>query len=291
MGAQRSWVGAATLLTLAVSAHADNCDQAVKSVQIAQCLADDLRAADAQINIVYPRVMAALGENDRLTLKHAQRAWIKERDTACGLDEHQADRELWYQDLLHDYRKAVCATHYEADRTAELNRLLPSSSSPAPAVASAPAIGQAAGLYNVLSGVPLRTGRWYFEVTIDRSKISMIDPTVVWWGCRRDRTSIGSLTRVHGTDTNEPVQRGGIALDLVAGRLYVRKDGLWIEGAPGSSGGNDVTPGQPYQCGVETTVPITPLIEQGLVRVNFGNSNFEYGLPSGYSPLSSAPAR
>jgi hypothetical protein len=56
---------------------------------------------------------------------------------------------------------------------------------------------------------------------------------------------------------------------LDPGKLYVRKDGLWVEGAPGSSGGNDVMPGQPYQCGVETTVEITPLIEQGLVRVNF----------------------
>ncbi len=243
------------------------------------------------MNIAYQRAMSALGEKERLTLKHAQRAWIKERDTACGLDEHQTDRELWYQDVLHDYRKAVCATHYEADRTAELNGLPTGGSSPAPAVARAPDISQAPGRYNVFWEFPVRTGRWYFEVTIDRSKISVTDPTVVWWGCRRDRTSIGSLTRVHVTDTNEPIQHGGIALDLVAGKLYVRKDGLWVEGAPGSSGGSDVTPGQPYQCGVETTVELTPLIEQGLVRVNFGDSNFEYALPSGYAPLSSAPPR
>jgi hypothetical protein len=81
----------------------------------------------------------------------------------------------------------------------------------------------------------------------------------------------------------------GFALDLVAGKLYIRINGEWKDGAPGSSGGIDVTPGQPYLCGVEASVPVDVLIKESMLRVDFGSTAFEYSLPAGYRALSEAP--
>ena len=199
--------------------------------------------------------MTQLNGTAKDDLRRRQRAWIKERDAACGLDEHQTNRDQWYQDVLRDYRKAVCATRFAQDRTTEASikccrghraRLLLQL-----CTALSPAITCSRAKHREPADGTL-------EITIDPAKISASGATAVWWGCRLNQTSTGSLTRVHSTDLERPIVRGGIALDLDVGKVYVRRDGQWLEGAPGNSEGTDVTPGQPYHCGVETTVPIAP---------------------------------
>ena len=96
---------------------------------------------------------------------------------------------------------------------------------------------------------------------------------------------------MHREDAAKSALHAAIALDLDAGKLYVRWDGLWHEGAPGSSGGIDVTPGQQYRCEVETTVLIQPLLMQGLLKLNFGDTQFDYEMPAGYSTLAAARER
>jgi uncharacterized protein YecT (DUF1311 family) len=274
-------------------ARADSCDNAVRSEDIARCLAAQVRAADERINSAYRQLLSKESPDERLKLRDEERAWITERDAACAISERSSDREQWYAELLVDYRTAVCATHYALDRAAELERRLSGSAAPAaPAagvrVAALPAAAQAS-LYNIMSRAALRSGKWYFEVTIDPARISATAATALWWGCRWERDSTGSITRVHAADTAAPTVRGSIALDLDAGKLYVRRNGVWLEGAaPGSSGGNDVTPGRPYRCGVETTLPVGPLLDSHQLRVNFGDAPFDYALPEGYRPLSSA---
>lgn len=274
------------------TARADSCDTAVRSEDVARCLAAQVRAADERINSSYRQLSAKESPGERLRLRDEERAWIRQRDAACGISEHGSDREQWYAELLVDYRTAVCATHYELDRAAELERRLSGSPGPAAPVGERrPAVSPPAGeasTYNVLSRATLRTGRWYFEVTIDRASISASAATAVWWGCRLEHISSGSITHVHSTDTAAPMVRGAIAIDLEAGRIYIRRDGVWVQGAPGSSGGDDVTPGQRYRCGIETTVPVGPLLDAHQLQLNFGDAPFDYALPEGYRPLADA---
>jgi len=265
----------------------------VRSEDIVRCLAAQVRTADQRINSSYRQLIAKGSPDERARLRDEERDWIKRRDAACGISERSSDREQWYADLLVDYRTAVCATHYAQDRAAELERRLSGAVAPAAAAretrAAAAPPGSEMSMYDVMSRAAVRSGKWYFEVTIDPVKISATAATAVWWGCRWEHTSTGSVTRVHAEDTAAPILHAAIALDLDAGMVYIRKEGAWRTGPPGSSGGIDVTPGRPHRCGIETTVPVGDLLASRQLKLNFGDAPFDYSLPEGYRPLASAP--
>ena len=278
-----------TLVLATPVAFADECTAPTTSEAIAQCLGKDLRASDGKINASYQELMRNLVEPNRTELRRDQRTWIHERDTNCGLDTKELDREQWYQALLQDYSKTICATRYTRARTIALDAALDAlpghaATSNADQRAHPAPIG-AQSEYQVLSNSSRSSGHWYFEVTMSPKDIA-ITPTAVWWGCRIGYQSYGSLSQIHAADSALPLARGGIALDLEAGKLYVRKDGIWVHGAPGSSGGVDLSPGRPYRCGLETTVALAAMITNGSLRLNFGQEKFDYAMPDGYRPFS-----
>ena len=81
------------------------------------------------------------------------------------------------------------------------------------------------------------------------------------------------------------IVRVGFALDLEAGKLYVRRNGAWPRGVPGSSGGMDLKLGRTYRCGADSTALVAPLVEKGFLQLNFGEKAFSYSMPDGYRPF------
>jgi uncharacterized protein YecT (DUF1311 family) len=280
------------LLALMLGTHvaiADECADTRTSEAIVECMGKDLRAADAKINASYQELMGSLAEPNKTQLREDQRTWIHERDANCDLGKKATDRDQWYESLLKDYAKTLCVTRYTRERTIALDAMLSGLPGHAAAAdagkpAQAAPIGQQTD-YQVLSAGSRTTGRWYFEVTMNPKDIAST-PTAVWWGCRIGYQSFGSLSQIHAADAALPVARGGIALDLEAGKLYVRKDGVWVHGAPDSSGGVDLKLGRAYRCGLETTVGLATMIANGSLRLNFGKEKFDYAMPGGYRSFS-----
>jgi uncharacterized protein YecT (DUF1311 family) len=287
-----------------------DCTKAAASEEVARCLGDELREADVHINDSYSALMTALPAPEKTDLRIAQRAWLKERNLVCGLSSKETDREKWYRAVLLDYRKTVCVTRYTRQRTAELDRMsaeaaakaapasppvevyrAPPNSPPAPTASPPPvkAVMDGGDYQRFANGAPER-GRWYFEVAVDGGGIASFSPTALWVGCLENKTksTYGSLGQIRATDTAYQPARVGVALDLESGHVYMRRNGTWLDGPPGSSGGMPAKLGRPYRCGIESTAPVGPMIERGLVRINYGDAVFMYAIPDGYQPLADA---
>jgi len=285
------YVGAGPICLLAFLpslGRAETCATARTSEAIAACLIDDLKASDVGINETYQKLMTTLPNSGKVVLRARQRAWVKERDAACAVDEKERDRERWYQALAGDYGKVICVTRYSRERTEELDRQLRALTAPAgPSDVPQPAksIVSTSDPYQRFWSGTHEKGRWYFELTLDTRAVVKTGPTALWWGCRAGGKTHGTLWQVHGVGTTQPVSHGAVALDLDDGMLYTRIDGVWAGGPPGSNTGLGLKLGQPYQCGVSSTLAIGPLIDAGLLKINFGDGHFDYSIPDGYLPL------
>lgn len=285
--------GVAVLL-VALSAHAAQCDNPMTSEDIAQCLGNELRDSDTKINLSYKELMNKLDSSDQAKLRNEQRVWIKDRDAVCGLNTKESNREKWYQAILTDYLKTVCVTRYTRQRTAELNRMLARftpQAQPKAAPAAEPrqsAVSHTQADYRVLSKESKEKGRWYLEITVNSGEIAGFSPTALFLGCIEEkvRANFGTLAHIRGSDTSLPIMRYAYALDLEAGKLYVRRNGTWNRGTPGSSGGMDLKLGRNYRCGADSTVLVAPLVEKGFLQLNFGEKAFAYSMPDGYRPFS-----
>ncbi|MCX8069076.1 MAG: lysozyme inhibitor LprI family protein [Thermodesulfovibrionales bacterium] len=280
------------IILQAAGSHAGVCDNPLSSEDVARCLGIELRESDAKINEIYKALMEKLSDSDRARLRQAQRAWIKERDSACELDSKESNREKWYQNLLKDYVKTVCVTRYTRQRTMELERMasdIASKSQKNKASVPAQSFPKPADYKLWAAGSP-SSGLWYFEVTVDVGAIAGFSPSALWMGCfdRKAKHAYGTLFQIRACDTDGPLVRMGYALDLASGKLYLRSDGKWVYGAPGSSGGMDLKLGTIYGCGIETTALIAPLIDKGYLQPNFGEKQFTYAVPDGYRPLAEA---
>lgn len=80
-------------LALPAAAQAQSCADAQNQMELTQCAYDEWQIADAELNEVYPRVMAILKAQDAeldpiyqggpAALRDAQRAWVTFRDKTC----------------------------------------------------------------------------------------------------------------------------------------------------------------------------------------------------------------
>lgn len=82
----------ALALTLAASSDLDRCLDTGDAAQgitpaMAACFAADYRRADGRLNRTYAATMKRLPSARRIALRASQRAWIKQRDAACPLDQ------------------------------------------------------------------------------------------------------------------------------------------------------------------------------------------------------------
>jgi Uncharacterized protein conserved in bacteria len=284
------------IILIASGTYAAECDNPSASEDMAYCLGKELRESDVKINQTYQTLISKLAKDEQEKLRQDQRSWIKERDAVCNCASKESNREKWYQWLLKDYRKTVCVTRYTRQRITELDRML-ADLSPKPQAKESPTLPpQSASKkvknveadYEIWAKSDETVGRWYFEVTLNSWAIAQFSPSALFAGCKDKKTqqSSGVLDHIRASNVKAPVVYFGFALDLESGKLYIRRDGIWYKGPPGSSGGLDLKLSHPYSCGIETTALIAPLVDKGYLQPNFGEKPFMYSIPDGYLPFS-----
>nr|WP_246463309.1 lysozyme inhibitor LprI family protein [Nitrospirillum iridis] len=262
--------------------HAANCDQPASDDEQAQCLGADLRHTDGEINRVYGEVRGTLDDAGKLALRNEQRAWLKRRDTTCGLDSKESDREKWFQAILANRAKTVCVIRFTNERAAQLAA---EQAGKAPAPEAQEGSASSGDLYEIWGKQPVSTGKWYIEATIDMGAIAHRAETALFLGVESREGSYGTLMQLRHNRANEPKHVVGLAVDLDAGWVYLRPDGQWRGGAPGQTGGIQTPPRLPTRIGLTSSVAMGDLVKDGLISVNFGERPFLYAVPDGYRPL------
>jgi uncharacterized protein YecT (DUF1311 family) len=290
------------------AARAD-CNAPASDAERAQCVGQDLRASDTAINDTYSQLRARLGPDGQSDLRHQEIAWIKARAQTCQVDTKAADRDKWLAALLTDYSKTVCVVRFTERRVAELRAQQAALIRAAPAAPAAlppllpmpppvpetpqPGFGQTAAgdIYKLVAHKIVFTGKWYYEVSYDQSEIAKTASADLFIGVNgANFSTVGTLQTIHKRNIGLPPVTIGVAEDLEDGKLYISMNGAW-RATPGSTGGLDLKLGRPYLSELTSSVPLNQYLDQGLVRVNFGEHAFPYALPGGYLPLDNLPPR
>lgn len=281
-------IGLSPLVSHAADA---TCDDPRSNDEIAQCVGQDLREADAQINRSYKELISKLDDGGKESLRTAQRAWLKERDAICRLDNKESNREKWFQALLRDYSKTVCVTRYSNRRTQELQAMLatvaaPGGNAPKPAVPAQPAPAPESDIaWDKQPATRHSNGKWYFEQTLNYAQIVGIEPTVITLGVWSKTIQSGVLINVRKRDADKGSVRYGFAIDLDNGKFYQSKNGEWIDGRPGSNQGMNIKPGDAHAAAVQTSAEwVAPYLKARAIVPNYGGSPMTYAMPEGYSP-------
>lgn len=273
------------------------CDDRVSHAEISACLGAELRAADQAINDTYSSLMKSLDEEGRSKLRTEQRAWMKERDRVCNLSSRTQDREQWYKDILQDYYKTVCVTRLTDARKLEIRVFGIESKFPWPQSNESLSRGQGRPLYDIHGSPARRQGKWYFEAKFKIADMAQsVDAAIFVGVLNTSGGNSGTLIKVRpdvqglGISLYPADIVIGIAVDLDNGKLYIRENGEWREGVPGSSGGLDLKLGRDYHPVISSSVRLNSFLEQKLLEINFGESGFSYSLPDGYSPYRTTSA-
>ncbi len=284
-----------------------DCNAPASDADRANCIGQDLRASDTAINDTYSQLRARLSPDGQSDLRHQEIAWIKARAQTCQVDTKEPDRDKWLAALLTDYSKTVCVVRFTDQRVAELHAQLaglvraaaPAALPPLQPVprplpeATQPGFGQAdAGdIYKLVAHKIVFTGKWYYEVSYDQSEIAKTASADLFIGVNGiNFSNVGTLQTIHKHNIGLPPVTIGVAEDLDDGKLYISMNGAW-RAPPGSAGGLDLKLGRPYLSQLTSSVPLNRYLDQGFVRVNFGERAFIYALPGGYIALDNLPPR
>jgi uncharacterized protein YecT (DUF1311 family) len=277
-------IATAALAMLPCLANAD-CAAPSGDAERAQCIGQDLRRSDVEINDTYGQLRGRLSPEGQSELRHQEIAWIKARAQACQVDTREPDRDRWMANLLADYSKTVCVVRFTERRVAELRAQEAALVQPAPATPAPLPLPQAlppidydhAGvgdIYELVAQKTPSTGKWYFEVVLNQGEIARDASSVMFVGVQGlGFSNVGTLHTIHRRNIGQPPVNIGVALDLDAGKLYIRVDGGWRQ-QPGSAGGLDLKLGRPYVAKLTSSVPLGPYLDRGLVEVNFGQHAF-----------------
>ena len=270
-----------SLLTLLVAFNtfAAECDDPKGSEEISRCVGSDLYAADINLNLMYKSLAGSLIGADKDHLRADQLAWLKERNRVCGLTNKETDREKWHEDLMKDFKKAICVTRYSKVRTIELDDMMTQHKFKIAAAAHPQQD------YQLTSNKLRESGFWYYEVKVNAGAISRSGSAIIWSGCGEEKThsAAGVTFRIRpGQNLGETLI--GIAIDLEQGKFYHSENGVWQDGEPGSSGGLDIKLGRTYRCGIDSSELVKPLLEKQYLDVNFGERPFIYEPPQKYAP-------
>jgi uncharacterized protein YecT (DUF1311 family) len=76
----------ALIVFSSVSAFAKDCDDAISTVDMLNCNAENLASEDKRLNDVYKKLLAKEDKEGQKKLRAAQRAWITFRDAECEYD-------------------------------------------------------------------------------------------------------------------------------------------------------------------------------------------------------------
>ena len=91
------------------------CADAQTQAEMTQCAGKAYKAADAELNQVYQKLVALLDDNEKAQLKGVETAWIKYRDANC---EFVADQ--FKGGTMRPMVYAFCIADVTKNRTAEL---------------------------------------------------------------------------------------------------------------------------------------------------------------------------
>lgn len=268
--------------------------------------AQTLREQDDILNRYYQSLIQGLSRHERSDWRRAQSAWLKTRDAKCGLDHKASTREEWLGQIEGDPEKLTCVMRFTQERLTELesrygNRGVLNAwkvePTPKPDWEKE---GDGVSLQK-FSSPAVSNGKFYFEVSLNKDAIvpgrelsvligilglpfgPLADPAAAAQGGHNYFTFLtsGGPLSVDGTG----YQVVGIAADLDAGKMHVRNNGTWAGGGPGTASGSDLEPGWHYRAQVSANVMLAPMMERGLLKVNFGSDPFRYSLPDGYLPF------
>jgi uncharacterized protein YecT (DUF1311 family) len=289
----------ASLVSLSGTAFAD-CAASTKASDAKACLAQDLRNSDDRINAVYKLLMASRDDAAKIALRNEQRAWLKQRDSMCRLDNKETDREKWLQAILSDETKTLCVVRYTFARATALNDQLPKTTNAAalpdapraPKTAGDPAVGAAPPNtkftddgYMIVSTDTHLKGKWYFEVRFDRGRLAALGDYLFESGYHSaDDHGVLKEIPIRHKAAGEPPFILGFAIDLDNGGSYARIDGNWDE-VPGSNADIPTKLGTPYHMWLAGSSPLGHLLQLGLIKVNLGDQPFAYTMPDGYRPF------
>jgi uncharacterized protein YecT (DUF1311 family) len=296
----KKWLAAGLVLFMALPGYAECGGDDVKA-----CLAQDLRDSDKRINAAYQSLMSNLDQAGKTSLRDEQRAWLKTRDKACGLDTRESDREKWLQGILADQDKTVCVVRYTFQRVSQFDAMIgkqdqakPAELPPAPkapdlTVARAPGAPTLASLtyfddgYAIRSMASYTSGKWYYEALIDRDGIAALGDVLLSTGFRTNEVGVTHMDSIRRKMVGAGPLLIGMAIDLDQGFVYVRVNGAW-QSQPGQVSPLQVKLGRPYWVSLNGSSEIREFINRGLVKINLGHEPFRYALPDGYKPFSNS---
>ena len=152
------------------------------------------------------------------------------------------------------------------------------------------------------SSLSHKSGKHYFEIVIDETKVGQITSNViarisdgVHWNGAGHKIETQDLifhfsptdsARIIGGDMGNlriPKVIIGIAVDLDAGYLYLHRDGKWLDDAfPDSGRGLKIENSGDVKAEVTSTASLQSLFNNGAVKINFGGDRFTGFLPPGY---------
>ncbi|MCI0620138.1 MAG: lysozyme inhibitor LprI family protein, partial [Acidobacteria bacterium] len=268
-----------------------------------------LREQDQVLNEYYRELMDRLRDPRRSQLRPAQRAWLKDRDLRCDLDPTARDREQWFRVIEGDPSKLACVTRLTQHRLAALQMNYGSALAdwwhktvPKPDWEQDGELSAK----KMLSPNAISKGKVYFEISISQAAMAPGTDLTLWIQINGDpipESADGSVSGPHGHTYGTGFGSGspfhgdfagnlviGIAADLDNGHMYLRNNGRWVDGEPGTGSGTPLAR-LLYRGSVSSNVVLAPLMQRGLLQVNFGADTFLYPLPAGYLPFDQAATR
>jgi uncharacterized protein YecT (DUF1311 family) len=78
-------------LLFPLSSHALDCKNAVTQADMNQCQSGDFAAADKQLNVLYNDYMKRLNPQQKQSMRDAQNAWLRYRDSSCKFESSGAE--------------------------------------------------------------------------------------------------------------------------------------------------------------------------------------------------------
>jgi uncharacterized protein YecT (DUF1311 family) len=108
-------IGGAVFSVSAQEKKPDPCPDAQSQFEMNQCAGKAYKAADAELNQVYQKLVAILDDEEKAQLKNVETAWLKYRDANC---EFAADQFKGgsIRPMIH----AFCLADMTRNRTAEI---------------------------------------------------------------------------------------------------------------------------------------------------------------------------
>jgi len=245
-------------------------------------LYNELVRVDTQLDKDYKEIQSRLLANNRKKLTAEQRLWIKRRDAICQLDNSDfRSRKQWHQHLRKDWRKMLCVVRLTVARSKVIgkyyNRVL---------TGRDPKIADPTKLRldkKAASEFPSQTGRWYGERIVDIDTLKKRGDVAVFFGVRSFKTGYGKSLRITRDSKLPSTMVIGTAVDLVNNKIYIRINGQWEDGRPGSGGGTPMKPGKEIYSYTEASIPLEPLYMDRVIISNLGQAKFVYPPPTGFS--------